>query len=149
MDEDFGHLPPSFPLPPSTPPPPSSFSKPPPQFTLASRLKGSYRLPARYIDINPEPLRPLKEEDEQPTAALPCLRLIVRNRLQTPTNSFGLLREYLNRLSFDPDSFVILLRRNLPFLTLFKWPTSIFKFLPVPAEYHRAHFLFQDWSFEN
>ena len=110
MDQDFGHLPPSFPLPLSAPSPPSSFSQPPPQleFTLAGRPKWNYWLPAQYIDVNPEPLRPFEEEleDEQPTAALPCLRLIVRNRLQTATNSFGLLREYLYRLSFDPDSFV-------------------------------------------
>ena len=60
-----------------------------------------------YIDVNPEPLRLFEEEleDEQPTAALLCLRLIVRNRLWTVTNSFGLLQEYLYRLSFDPDSF--------------------------------------------
>jgi hypothetical protein len=109
MDQDFELSPPSFPLPLSTPPPPSSFSQPPPQFTLAGRPKRNYRLPAQYIDVNPEPLRPFEEEleeDEQPTAALPRLRLIVRNRLRTATNSFGLLREYLYRLYFDPDSFV-------------------------------------------
>ena len=48
----------------------------------------------------------LEEEHEQPTAAFPCLCLIVRNRLQTATNSFGLLREYLYQPSFVPDSFV-------------------------------------------
>jgi Plavaka transposase len=99
MDQDF-------PLPTSTPPLPPSVSQPPPQFTQGGRPKRNYRLPARYEDINPEPLRPLEEEDEQPTAALPRLRLIVRNRLRTATNSFGLLREYLYRPSFDPDSFV-------------------------------------------
>ena len=97
MDQDFGHLPPSFPLPLSTLSPHSSFSQPPPQFTLAGRPKQNYRLSAQYIDVNPEPLRPFEEEleDEQPTAALPCLRLIVRNLLRTATNSFGLLREYI------------------------------------------------------
>jgi len=104
MDQDLP--PPSFPLPLSTPPPPSSFSQPPPQFTQAGRPKRNYRLPARYEDVNPEPLRPLEEEDEQPTAALPRLRLIVRNRVRTAANFFGLLREYLYRPSFDPDSFV-------------------------------------------
>src|ERR1700678_3283993 len=67
---DFELLPPSFPLPLSTPPPPSSFSEPPPQSTLAGRPKRNYRVPARYEDVNPEPLRPLEEEDEQPTAEL-------------------------------------------------------------------------------
>jgi hypothetical protein len=90
----------------STLPPLSSFSQPPPlQFTLAP--KQNYRLPARYDDVNPEPLRLLEEEDEQPTAALLRLCLIVRNRLRTATNSFGLLQEYLYRPSFDPDCFVL------------------------------------------
>ena len=134
MDQDFGVIepslpsfppststppPPSFPLPTSitpvpsfspstsTPPPPSSFSQPPPQLTQAGRPRRNYRLPARYEDLNPEPLQPL-EEDEQPAAGrlLPRLCLIVRNRLRTAVNSFGLLREYLYRPSYDPDSFV-------------------------------------------
>ena len=100
MDQDLPS--PSFPLPLSTPPPPSSFSQPPPpQFTQAGRAKQNYRLPARYEDVNPEPLRPLENEDEQPTAALPRLRLIVCNPLWTAVNFFGLLREYLYRPSFD------------------------------------------------
>jgi len=110
MDEDFGVVepsPPSFPLPISTPPPRLSPSESPPaQFTQAGRPKRNYRLPARYEDVNPEPLPPLNEEEEQPTAIIPRLRLIVRNRLRTATNSFGLLREYLYQPSFDPDSFV-------------------------------------------
>ena len=77
----------------ATPPPPSSFSQPPPQFTQAGRLKPNYRLPARYEDINPEPLWPL-EEDKQPSAAL-SHPLMVHNRLQTATNFFGLSWEYL------------------------------------------------------
>jgi hypothetical protein len=134
MDQDFGVIEPSLPLfppptltpppplfplptlitpPPlfsfltSTPPPPSSFSQPPFQLAQAGRPRQNYRLPARYEDINPEPLRPL-EEDEQPAAGrlLPRLCLIVRNRLRTTVNSFGLLCEYLYRPSFDPDSFV-------------------------------------------
>ena len=125
MDQDFGVIEPSvpsFPPPTSiTPPPsffpptstpqrarpPSSFSQIPPQLTQAGRPRRNYRLPVRYEDINPELLRPL-EEDEQPAAGrlLPRLHLIVRNRLRTAVNSFGLLREYLYRPSFDLDSFV-------------------------------------------
>src|ERR1700721_944001 len=105
MDQDFELSTPSFPLPLSTPPPPSSSSQPPLQFTQAGRPKRNCRLPARYEDVNPEVLWPLEEEDEQPTAALSPVRLIVRDRLRTATNSFGLLREYLYRPSFDPDSF--------------------------------------------
>ena len=40
-------------------------------------------------------------------------------------------------------------KKKSPFSILFKWPTSILKFLPVPAGYHQAHFLFQDWSIGN
>ena len=39
--------------------------------------------------------------------------------------------------------------KKSPFSILFKWPTSILKFLPVPVGYHQAHFLFQDWSIGN
>ena len=110
MDQDFDDVessPPLFLLPISTPPPRLSPSRTlPPQFTQAGRPKRSYRLPARYEDVNPEPLPLLNEEDEQPTATIPRLRLIVRNRLRTATNSFGLLREYLYRPSFNPDNFV-------------------------------------------
>lgn len=102
MDQDVG-IPepflPSFSQPTSTPPPPSPPPlPPPPSLTHAGRQMRNYRLPARYEDINPEPLQPLEpleKEDEQPTAVLPHLRLIVRNRLRTATNCFGLLREYL------------------------------------------------------
>ena len=98
-------MPTLFPLPTGTATPPQA----PLQFTQAGRPKRNYRLPAQYQDVNPEPLQPLQvgEEDEQPpTAGLPRLRLIVRNRLRTATNSFGLLREYLYRPSYNPDSFV-------------------------------------------
>jgi hypothetical protein len=109
MDQDFDVVepsPPPFPLPISTPPPQSPPQSPPPQFTQAGRPKRSYRLPARYVDANPEPLPPLNEEDEQPTAIVPRLRLIVRNRLRTAANSFCLLREYFFWPTFDPDFFV-------------------------------------------
>jgi hypothetical protein len=79
---------------------------PPPQLTQAGRPKRNYQQPARYIDVNPEPLRSLDEEPRIPTAVLRCVTLIVRNRLRTAMNSFNLLREYLYRPSFDPDSFV-------------------------------------------
>ena len=99
---------PSIPLPnpieePSLPPPPLPH---PPPLTQAGRPMRNYKQPARYIDINPEPLRPLDEEPPPPTSLLPRVVLIVRNRLRTATNSFNLIREYLYRPSFDPDSFI-------------------------------------------
>ena len=86
--------------------PPLPLPLPPPQLTQAGRPMRNYKQPARYIDINPEPLRSLDEEPPLPTSILPRVVLIVRNRLRTATNSFNLLREYLYRPSFDPDSFV-------------------------------------------
>jgi hypothetical protein len=83
-------------------------------------------------------LEPLGEGDEQPTeqptVVLPRLRLIVRNRLRTATNSFGLLREYLYRPSFDPDSFV-------PEKDLYRARgtdnSPVFMQMPPPAPVHR------------
>ena len=86
--------------------PPLPLPLPPPQLTQAGWPMRNYKQPARYIDINPEPLRSLNEEPPLPTSILPRVVLIVRNRLRTATNSFNLLREYLYRPSFDPDSFV-------------------------------------------
>jgi hypothetical protein len=88
----------------SLPPPPPPLPLPPP-LTQAGRPMRNYKQPARYIDINPEPLRPL-DKPPPPTSILPRVVLIVRNRLRTAANSFNLLREYLYRPSFDPDSFV-------------------------------------------
>ena len=143
MDQDLS--PPSFPLPLSTPPPPlSSPQPPPPQFTQAGRPKRNYRLPARYEDVNPEPLRPLdEEEEEQPTAALPRLCLIVRNRLRTATNTFSLLREYLYRPSFDPDSFVREedLHRDGGTDTVFIQPSS-----PFPVHRNESVEMLMNWK---
>ena len=99
----------SFPLPnpiegPFLPPPPPL--SPPPPLTQAGRPMRNYKQPARYIDINPEPLRPLNEEPPPSTSILPRIVLTVHNQLRTAANSFNLLREYLYRPSFDPDSFV-------------------------------------------
>ena len=101
--------PPSLPFASSIPVVPLS-PPPPPPLTQAGRPKRNYRLPARYLDISPEPLQPLlqtlRDEDEQPTSLLPCLLHAVRKGLKTAANSFGLFREYLYQPSFDPDSFV-------------------------------------------
>jgi hypothetical protein len=142
MDQDFGvpePLLPSFPQPTSTPPPRSPpLSPPPPSLTHAGRPKRNYRLPARYEDINPEPLEPLGEDEQptkQPTTVLPRLRLIVRNRLRTATNSFGLLREYLYRPSFDPDSFVP--EKDLYQAGGTNHTSPVFMQMPPPAPVHR------------
>ena len=131
MDQEFGIIelpPPSFPLPLSPPPPPSSSSQPtPPQFSQAGWPKENYQLPAQYEDFNPEPLQLLKEEDEQPTAALPHLHLIVHNRLQTATNSFGLLREYLDQPSW------LLCSQRGPSPSWRDWSCIYLATIPIPC----------------
>ena len=108
VDPEGRSKPPSIPLPqpieePSLLPPLLPL---PPRLTQAGRPVRNYKLPARYIDINPEPLQPLDEEPPPPTSLLPRVVLIVCNRLRTAANSFNLIREYLYRPSFDPNSFV-------------------------------------------
>jgi hypothetical protein len=65
------------PLPP--PPLPPSPLPPPHSLTQAGRPMRNYRQPARYIDINPEPLQPLDKELPPRTSILPHVVLIVRN----------------------------------------------------------------------
>jgi hypothetical protein len=109
-----------------------------PSLTHAGRPKRNYRLPARYEDINPEPLQPLEEDEQLNEGFFPQrLRLIVRNPLSTVTNCFGLLRKYLYRPSFDPDSFV-------PQKDLYQVggsnstnPVSIQPEIPPPTPVHR------------
>jgi len=81
--------------------------EPPPiqLLTHAGRPQRHYRLPARYEDIPPEgpaPLPPNLVPPERPTIRRVVLH--VRDALRTGLNRFGLLREYLYRPSYDPDS---------------------------------------------
>ena len=73
------------------------------------------RLPARYQDLPPEPPHPVPSVSESmPTSeqsppeatVIQRVSLIVRNRFRTPTNNFGLWKDYLYRPSYDPDVFV-------------------------------------------
>ena len=148
MDQDFGVPEPSLPsfsqptVPTSTSSPPS----PPPALTHTGRPKRNYRLPARYEDINPEPLLPLEKEDEQPAAVLPRLRLIVRNRLRTATNCFGLFREYLYWPSFDPDSFVPEKDLYQPGGTNHTSPVSVSMLPPAPVHRNETVEMIMNWK---
>ena len=84
---------------------PSDSEPPPTGLTTSGRPQRNHQLPARYRDMVPEPLIPLERPPEN-RAPLPRVILIVRDRLRTAANSFGLLREYLHRPSFNPDAFV-------------------------------------------
>ena len=98
-------LPPNPPLA-RLPPHPSS-----PQLALSQsgRPLRNRRLPARYQDIYPEAPHPATSTPiPSDSSVVPAQRvtLIVRNRFQTPPNTFGVWKEYLYRPSYDPDAFI-------------------------------------------
>ena len=79
--------------------------------TNAGRPCRTYRLPARYNDIQPEGPAPLPAVINLPpiapgSYALPRVILHVRDSMRTDLNSFCILREYPHRPSYDPDSSV-------------------------------------------
>jgi len=72
--------------------------------TQAGRPRRNYRLPARYTDVLPEPTRAVDEgpadASEPPLpaeSALPRVRLIIRNTMNTVANAFGLWQQYQHR----------------------------------------------------
>ena len=82
-------------------------SPPPSGFTQSGRPRREYRLPKRFRDNIPEPPAPVSAT---PPNLDPVRRviLIVRDRLTTVTNSFGIWRDYPRRPSADPDSLLTL-----------------------------------------
>lgn len=83
--------------------------------TVSGRPQRNYRVPRRFQDILPEPPVPISSaEDPLPDLGSPQstfirrVRLIVRDRLQTAANYFGLWRDYPRRPSFDPDGHLTL-----------------------------------------
>jgi hypothetical protein len=96
-----------IPLEPEVPNPPPSQALPPP-LTASGRPYRQRRLPRRFTDNLPEALAPARTQHEsQPEAGVagPVRRvlLIVRDRLVTTANSFGVWREYPRRPTVDPD----------------------------------------------
>jgi hypothetical protein len=75
----------------------------------AGRLKRDIRLPRKYRDIQPEPSAPLPPPPPVPEPPEPAIRRVilhVRDSIRTVANTFGLLREYMYRPSYDPDAHV-------------------------------------------
>ena len=89
-------------------------------FTESGRPKRSRRLPARFQDTLPVPPVPVTNPipDPEPTGPrIKRLTLIVRDRLITAANIFGIWRDYPHRPSYDPDNLVNpedLSNRNFP-----------------------------------
>ena len=96
---DFIPLQPELPeLPPSPPPP----------LTATGRPYRQRRLPRRFTDNLPEALAPApthyeSQPESGPAGPVRRVLLIVRDRLVTAANSFGVWREYPRRPSIDPD----------------------------------------------
>lgn len=75
----------------------------------SGRPKRSRRLPARYHDRLPAPPVPIAyplPEPESTGSRIKRLTLIVRDRLVTAINVFGIWRDYPHRPSYDPDTLV-------------------------------------------
>lgn len=90
-------------------PQPNPSPPPIPNLTQAGRPKRSYRIPARYQDVQPEGPAPVPRSlplVPPGSYALPHITLHIRNIMRTAPNRFGLFREYPHRPSYDPDSAV-------------------------------------------
>jgi hypothetical protein len=84
---------------------------PPPLLTQTGRPRQGYRLPKRFRDNLPEPPAPAPTTSsslESNTNPVRRVILIVRDRLVTVMNSFGIWRDYPERPSVDPDSHLTL-----------------------------------------
>lgn len=75
----------------------------PPPLTRSGRPGRRYQLPKRFRDILPEPPAPVDIPVPAPHVVRRVI-LIVRDRLVTTMNSFGLWRDYPNRPTTDPDA---------------------------------------------
>lgn len=77
---------------------------PPPLLTRSGRPRREYRLPKRFRDNIPEPPAPVLPNPDLNPHPVRRVILIVRDRLITVMNSFGIWRDYPERPSVDPDS---------------------------------------------
>jgi hypothetical protein len=73
-----------------------------PALTQTGRPRRNYRLPKRFKDILPSPTAP-PEIPDPPAPPKRTVLLVVRDRLITATNIFGIWRDYPRRPSYDPD----------------------------------------------
>lgn len=93
-------------------------------------------MPQRYQDVlpaPPAPLPPLHTVDEPISRILPRVRLIVRDRLVTALNVFGIWREYPQRPSHDPEDKISLQDLASPDLSFQEAPqASLFGVLLRP-----------------
>ena len=74
------------------------------------RLRPGTHRAARFLDVPPEPQEPAVEPIAPSPAPrnLPRVILIVRDKVRTAVNRFGLLREFLHRPTHDPEALATL-----------------------------------------
>lgn len=102
-------------LPDDTIRPQSPILPPPPiQMTSSAQARRSGRVPKRFDDIPPAPAVPVELPAEAEPSRLPRIILIVRDRLITAANRFGLWRDYPRRPSYDPDTLLSLEELAVP-----------------------------------
>ena len=80
----------------------------PPALTPSGRPYRERRLPRRFVDNLPEALVPVpmpreSQPEEGATGRVRRVLLVVRDRLVTAANSFGVWRDYPRRPTIDPD----------------------------------------------
>jgi len=73
-----------------------------PVLTQSGRPRRNYQLPKRFQDILSAPAAP-PEAPEPPGQPVRSVLLVVRDRLITVANIFGIWRDYPRRPSYDPD----------------------------------------------
>jgi hypothetical protein len=91
--------------------PETQVNEPPPTplLTQSGRPRRQYHLPKRFRDNLPEPPAPVPTTpSDSNTNPVRRVILIVRDRLVTVMNSFGIWRDYPERPSVDPDSHLTL-----------------------------------------
>ncbi|PPR08295.1 hypothetical protein CVT24_002453, partial [Panaeolus cyanescens] len=82
---------------------------PVPLLTATGRPRRAYREPARFRDRIPESMAQSLDLPPQPEPTqLPRVILVVRDRLVSLANAFGIWRDYPRRPTVDPDTFLTL-----------------------------------------
>jgi Plavaka transposase len=119
------------PDPPSTPP-----------LTQAGRPMRNYRRPRRFDDVPPDPPASIEPPPPIPNVVRRVI-LHVRDSFRTGVNQFGILREYLHRPSYDPDSSV-----KVQDLANFTTTASSSTLLDSPIRPPTHHFK-PPWPFDN
>src|SRR5882757_9015040 len=80
----------------------------PPRLTAMGRPYRQRKLPQKLRDLLPEPPVPVPPPPEPEEAPICRVLLVVRDRLVTAANSFGIWRDYPRRPTADPDAFLLL-----------------------------------------